>query len=354
MSAAKKKRGCFRVLMMLFALAMVAAAGAGFWLRSRVFAPFQGYAGTEILIEIPPGASAGAILTRLEQAGVIQDARLTGLWLGHRRGSPPLRAGEYRFSGPASAPAVLEKIIHGEVVTHSVTLVEGLSLDEIVAHLADSGFGKIEALRKAALDPTSVRDLDPKASDLEGYLFPDTYSFARHTPEAEVIAALVRTFRARALPALKPFTIAGRSLREIVTLASIVEKEAQQETERPLIAAVYANRLRVGMGLYADPTVIFALKRRGGYDGNIHKSDLQVDDLYNTYRYPGLPPGPICSPGLASLEAAAHPANASYLYFVSRNDGTHAFANTLAEHNRNVDVYQKRYWRERWATQGHP
>jgi UPF0755 protein len=236
-------------------------------------------------------------------------------------------------------------------VTHPVTIVEGWSLDETIDHLAHAGFGNAEALRRAAEDASSIRDLDPDARTLEGYLFPDTYAFARRTPETEIIATLVRTFRGRVLPAVTPALSAGRTLRQLVTLASIVEEEAQLDDERPLIAAVYANRLRLGMGLYADPTVIYALRRRGGYDGNVRREDLQIDDPYNTYRYPGLPPGPICSPGLASLQAAAHPASATYLYFVSRNDGSHAFAATLAEHNRNVDIYQKRYWRERWAAE---
>jgi UPF0755 protein len=132
-------------------------------------------------------------------------------------------------------------------------------------------------------------------------------------------------------------------------LASIVEKEARLDEERPRIASVYVNRLRIGMALYADPTIIFALKRRGVWDGNLRRADLALDDPYNTYRFAGLPPGPICSPGLASLRAAAAPEEGTFLYFVGRNDGSHVFAETLAEHNRNVERWQKQYWRERWA-----
>jgi UPF0755 protein len=138
-------------------------------------------------------------------------------------------------------------------------------------------------------------------------------------------------------------------MRHVVTLPSIVEKEARQPEERPLIAGVYSNRLARRIGLAADPTVIYALKKRGTWDGNIRKADLQIDSPYNTYRYAGLPPGPICSPGLASLTAAADPADVPYLYFVSRNDGTHVFSSTLEEHNRNVEIWQRRYWRERRA-----
>lgn len=348
--AAKRRRGCLRLLLGLAVIAVLAAAAGGWWAWQRVYAPYAGYAGSEVVVEIAPRSSAAAILGELERAGVLRDARLAGFWLVHRRGNPPLRAGEYRFAGAKSAPQALEILIRGEVVRHSVTLVEGLSLEETVARLAEAGFGSLEAFRRAAASPAPIRDLDPRATDLEGYLYPETYSFARHTPESEIIATLVRTFRARALPVLG--TPAGdRTLRDVVTLASIVEKEARRPEERPLIAAVYANRLRLGMGLYADPTVIYALRRRGGYDGNIRREDLQIADPYNTYRVVGLPPGPICSPGKASLEAAARPANAGFLYFVSKNDGSHAFAATLAEHNRNVEIYQKRYWRERWAAE---
>jgi UPF0755 protein len=204
-------------------------------------------------------------------------------------------------------------------------------------------------------DPAPVADLDPAAPDLEGYLFPDTYAFARGVPEREVVAALVANFRRRWTASVAPLLAGARvagapsAPREVVTLAAIVEKEARLAEERPLIAGVYANRLARGIALYADPTVIYALKLRGTWDGNLRRPDLQLDSPYNTYRYPGLPPGPICSPGLASLAAAAAPADVPYLYFVGRNDGSHVFAETLAEHNRNVEEWQRRYWRERWS-----
>jgi UPF0755 protein len=207
--------------------------------------------------------------------------------------------------------------------------------------------------------PSLIADLDPRADDLEGYLFPDTYGFARDTGEGAIVATLVRTFRQRWRDEVEPL-IAGSASRgvrtgpevgprEVVILASIVEKEAGALEERPLVAAVYANRLGRGIGLYADPTVIFALKRLGTWDGNLRRADLKLDSPYNTYRYPGLPPGPIASPGLTSLKAAAAPADVDYLYFVSRNDGTHVFSRSLAEHNRNVQRWQRDYWRDRRA-----
>ncbi|MEE8137871.1 MAG: endolytic transglycosylase MltG, partial [Thermoanaerobaculia bacterium] len=271
--------------------------------------------------------------------------------LVYRLKDPPLKAGEYRFSGPAATPEVLERLIRGEVVTHAVTLVEGWTLEETARHLADQGFGDYDALLWEMSSPAEIADLDAEAPDLEGYLFPDTYSFARGTPEREIVTALVANFRRRYEGEIRPLLGPddGRSVRQIVTLASVVEKEAQLDEERPLIAGVYANRLERGIALYADPTVIYALKKLGRWDGNLRRPDLEIDSPYNTYRYPGLPPGPIASPGLASLKAAAQPADVSYLFFVSRNDGSHVFAATLAEHNRNVYKWQKVYWRQRWA-----
>jgi len=246
---------------------------------------------------------------------------------------------------------VIAKLVRGEVVTYRVTVIEGQSFDETAAALVAAGFGDGPALLAAMRDPAPIADLDPEARDLEGYLFPETYAFARGTAEREIVLTLVRTFRDRWAERIAPRLGDDRSrtVREVVTLAAIVEKEARRAEERPLIAGVYANRLARGMTLGADPTVIFARKRLGHWDGNLVRRDFELDSPYNTYRYPGLPPGPICSPGEASLAAAAAPAVVPYLYFVSRNNSSHVFASTLAEHNRNVEEWQKRYWRRRWA-----
>jgi UPF0755 protein len=171
--------------------------------------------------------------------------------------------------------------------------------------------------------------------------------------EKAVADALVANFRTRFERDVRPLLAAddARTPREIVVLASLVEKEARLDAERPLVAAVYANRLRRGMGLYADPTIIYGLKLAGRWDGDLRRRDLEWDSPWNSYRRAGLPPGPIASPGAASLAAAARPANAPYLYFVSRNDGSHVFSTTLAEHNRNVEIWQRRYFRERRAAE---
>jgi UPF0755 protein len=193
-----------------------------------------------------------------------------------------------------------------------------------------------------------IADLDPGADDLEGYLFPDTYRFPRAATAEDVVAAMVSGFR-RMFDGAMQAEAASRNLplRRLVTLASLVEKETGKPDERPLVAAVYLNRLQIGMPLQCDPTIIYALQRAGRYTGNLTRADLELNSPYNTYRFAGLPPGPIASPGRASIEAVLRPADVKYLYFVSRNDGSHAFASTLEEHNRNVQQYQVQYFRNK-------
>ncbi len=342
-------KGCLWLLALVVLVAVPAAVGL--WAWKTLHRPFQAYGDGERLIVIEPGTGARTILERLEEAGVLPDARLARAFLVYGLGDPSLKAGEYRFAEPLSTPQVLDRLIRGLVVTYPVTVIEGLTFEEIADTLAAKGFGDAETLRREMRRSDLIADLDPEAENLEGYLYPDTYSFARGTPESEVVATLVRTFRKRFTADVAPRLPGAnrRTVRELVTLASIVEKEARIDEERELIGGVYANRLRIGMGLYADPTVIYALKLLGTWDGNLRRKDLRLDSPYNTYVYPGLPPGPICSPGVASLIAAAAPADTPHFYFVSRNDGTHVFATTLAEHNRNVTRWQKLYWQRRWA-----
>ncbi len=338
------KRWLQRGLWLLAIAAVAASVAAGGWVWRYLHQPYRDHDG-EQLIDVEPGTAATAILERLETAGVLPDALLARIFLVYRLGDPSLKAGEYRFAEPLNTPQVLDKLIRGRVVTYPVTLIEGLTIEEIADTLAARGFGDAEIFRLEMRRADLVADLDPEAENLEGYLYPDTYSFARGTAESEIVATMVRNFRKR-FTAVPPHR---GSVRELITLASIVEKEAQVDDERARIAGVYANRLRIGMALYADPTVIYAFKLMGTWDGNLRRKDLKLDSPYNTYVYPGLPPGPICSPGVASIIAAAAPAETRDLYFVSRNDGTHVFAETLADHNRNVTRWQKQYWRRRWA-----
>jgi UPF0755 protein len=344
-------RRLLRLVLVLLLAAGVLLGAAAAWAWRELARPFQGFAGDAVTVEVASGSSAREILAQLESAGVLRSALLARLYLVHVLGDPPLQAGEYEFRGETTAHGVLEKLARGDVVMHSVTIVEGLTLEETAATLSAAGRGETASFLAAMRDPQPIADLDPRATDLEGYLLPDTYSFPRSADEAAIVAAIVRAFHARHAAEIRPLLdpAAPANLREVVTLASIVEKEARLDEERPRIASVYRNRLRIGMGLYADPTIIFALKKRGVWDGNLRRRDLELDDPYNTYRFPGLPPGPICSPGIASLRAAAAPETGTFLYFVSRNDGSHVFASTLAEHNRNVERWQRQYWRERWA-----
>jgi UPF0755 protein len=334
----------------LLVVAALAAAGALSWHAwNRLHAPYRGGAAASVELEVAPGSSAAAILRELEERGVIESALRARLYLTYVLDAPPLQAGEYRFELPATTPEVLDKLIRGVVVARRVTLLEGWTLEEIASHLEVSGFGDRQVFLDMMRSGDLVADLDPEAGTLEGYLFPDTYAFTRSADERQIVDTLVANFRRRLEQEVLPVTGPIEDLRGVVTLASIVEREATLDSERPLIAGVYAHRLRIGMALYADPTVIYALQLEGRWDGNLRRRDLELDSPYNTYRYPGLPPGPICSPGVQSLLAAARPAETDYLYFVSRNDGSHVFARTLQEHNRNVERWQRQYWRERWA-----
>lgn len=324
--------------------AAVGAVGLVAWAERELERPL-GSDQVELVVE--RGAPLASILDQLSTAEVIGDPLLARLYLDYRRPEEVLQAGEYRFEQPMSTVEALDLVIRGEVVTYPVTVIEGLTLRETAEHLAAEGFGDLDAFLQAMSSPALIADLDPAAESLEGYLFPDTYAFARGTGETEIVEAMVRNFRRRVENHLDAAAGHGLDLRSLVTLASIVEKEAGAIEERPLVSAVFHNRLERGIGLYADPTIIYALKLAGTWDGNLRRRDLELDSPYNTYVHPGLPPGPICSPGEHSLRAAARPADVPYLYFVSRNDGTHVFAETLAEHNRNVARWQVRYWRER-------
>jgi UPF0755 protein len=338
------KRLALAVVVLLIA---VCAAGA-WWFYSAVDRPFRGYAAAEQFVEIPQGSGSIAIGKRLADAGVVHDVNSFRLALWITGAGRRLQAGEYRFDTPMSPRQVAEKIAHGDVYVRAITFPEGLTIRQMAAAYESKGFGEARAFIAAASHAELVKDLDPAATDLEGYLFPNTYTLPRRATADQLVARMVEGFRQALTPDLVEAAAArDLSIRQFVTLASIVEKETGTAEERPLVAAVYANRLRIGLGLQCDPTVIYALARAGRYDGNLPRQDLQFDSPYNTYRHAGLPPGPIASPGRASLQAAAAPANAPYLYFVSRNDGTHAFAATLDEHNRNVQQYQVNYFRER-------
>ena len=328
-------------------LILVVAAGAGAWFYSGVDRPFKGYDAAEQFVEIAQGSGSAAIAKRLADAGVVRDVNNFRLALWLSGDARRLQAGEYRFDRAMSARQVADKIARGDVYVRPITFPEGLTVRQMAALYESKGFGPAKEFLAAATHAALVSAVDPDAKDLEGYLFPDTYKLPRHATAELLVGRMVAGFMKTLTPELIDRAEArGLTIRRLVTLASIVEKETGNPDERPRVAAVYANRLRIGMGLQCDPTVIYALERAGRYDGNLTRVDLQFDSAYNTYRYAGLPPGPIASPGRASLQAAAAPADVSYLYFVSRNDGSHAFATTLDEHNRNVHQYQVKYFRD--------
>ena len=331
----------------VFLLLLVAGAAVGF-VYMRVNQPYRGFEGTEQFVDIPSGAGSIAIGDRLIEAGVIRDRTTfrTAVWMSGK--GRQLKAGEYRFDRAMTPFEVIDKVARGDVFVVHVTFREGLTMTEMAKVFESEGLGTAVAFMQAAKDPAPIRELDPAAKDLEGYLFPETYALPRRADATKLVRQMVAAFQ-RAFPPSLIEAAASDNLtpRQIVTLASIVEKETAKAEERRIVAGVYRNRLRIGMPLQCDPTVIYALERAGKFTGNLRRDDLMFDSPYNTYRYPGLPPGPIASPGKAALEAAAKPAAVDYVYFVSRNDGSHEFARTLEEHNRNVQKYQIQYFRDK-------
>jgi peptidoglycan lytic transglycosylase G len=340
------------ILFITLAVVVVLAAG-GTWLYTSVQHPYKGYTESETFVEIAPGSSPGRMAQQLADAGVIRNttAFRAAVWL--RGAGRRLQAGEYRFDSPLTPTEVVDRIARGDVYLQPLTFREGLTIRQMAEIFEERGFGTRKEFIAAAKDPSAIRELDSQATDLEGYLFPDTYTLPRKTTAEQLVGRMVGRFEQSLTPEIRERAAArGLSVRQLVTLASLVEKETGKGDERPLVAAVYSNRVKIGMGLQCDPTVIFALERAGRYDGNLTRADLQFDSPYNTYRYAGLPPGPIAAPGKASLEAAASPAEVPYIYFVSRNDGSHAFASTLDEHNRNVHQWQVLYFREKRQREG--
>jgi UPF0755 protein len=335
-----------KLALVLFVLLAICAA-AGAWFYFNIDRPYKGYETAEQFVEIPQGSGSATIAKRLADAGVVQDVSRFRIALWVTGSGRRLQAGEYRFDRPMTPREVVDKIARGDVFVTPLTFREGLTIRQMAALYESKGFGDAREFIAAASRGEAVQDLDPAAKDLEGYLFPDTYTLPRRATAEQLVTRMVAGFRKALTPDIVAAARAnGHSIRQLVTLASIVEKETGAKAERPLVAAVYANRLKIGMGLQCDPTVIYALERAGRYDGNLTREDLQFDSPYNTYRYAGLPPGPIASPGRASLAAAASPAAVPFLYFVSKNDGSHAFAETLEQHNRNVQQYQVQYFRD--------
>lgn len=344
-----------KLLVLAVVVVVVAAVGAVLAMNElirRIEAPHRGYTGDEVFVDVAAGDSSRVIASRLADAGVVQDALTFRLAVWQSGRDRQLQAGEYHFDEPLSALDVIDTIARGRVYLRLITFPEGLTIEEMATVFDGSPFGDRDAFMVAANRVELISDLDPDATSLEGYLFPETYALPRDAAADDLVEAMVSQFRQTFRPELRDHVRQSEmTVREAVTLASLIEKETGSADEHPLVSAVYTNRLRIGMPLQCDPTVIYALQLEGLYDGNLTRANLKHDSPYNTYVYGGLPPGPIAAPGRAALEAVVAPADVSHLYFVSRNDGTHEFADTLREHNRNVQRYQVEYFRQRRQAQ---
>jgi len=324
----------FGTLLLLVILAALAVAGTAAYFVYSPFGP-----STETFVEIAPHTGTQAIAGQLQRSGIIRNRYAFELLRITHGGT--LKAGEYRFDHPVPMTEVYRRIGRGDIYTRALTIPEGYNIFDIAQAVEDAGLGQRDAFLSAERQHTELiaewtaGAAKPPAS-LEGYLFPDTYHFARHTPPVHILAAMVRRFG----QASQQLGLEGDVSRTVI-LASLVEKEVSQDNERPLVAGVFFNRLAKSIPLATDPTVIYAALVDSRWRGTIHASDLQSPSPYNTYRHTGLPPGPICNPGMAAFHAALSPAKTEYLYFVSDAAGHSRFAATLKEHNQNVQTYRK-------------
>ena len=329
-----KGRGSWgRVVLAVFLLAALAAVGFGAFVMLAPYGPQ-----TATFVEVLPGSSSMRIARQLQEAGIIrsQYAFYAERWL--QQGT--LKAGDYKFDHPSPVSEVYDRIRRGDTYAIAVTIPEGSSMFDIAARLEQAGFGPAQSFISVARQEAGlISDIDPQAKTLEGYLFPDTYKIGPKEQMPQIAAIMVKRFKQAALQ-----LGLSHDVHQIVTLASLVERETALDNERPLVASVFDNRLEKQMPLMTDPAVIYGLQLQNAWRGTIYASDLQRDTPYNTYMHPGLPPGPIANPGIKSLKAAMQPAQTDYLYFVaaSKNpQGKSLFAATLEEHNRNVAGYRE-------------
>ena len=293
---------------------------------------------TTVEVRVEPGDSLAAVAHKLRDQKLILNEKVFSLWARLAGVEKKIHRGLYRFDSSLPATEILDRMVLGKAVFQSITIPEGLTIREIAELLGKMQIADREKFLAQATDPELLVSLGQEQNGLEGYLFPDTYHFTPATPEKDILLAMAERFRKTIQPLLaQPSDRVRLSPHDIVTLASVVEKETGVEAERPLVSAVFYNRLKRQIPLQSDPTVIYGLKN---FDGNLTRKDLRDPSPFNTYRVIGLPPGPICNPGLSSIHAALHPADVPYLYFVSKNDGTHLFSESLVEHNRAVKTYQ--------------
>ncbi len=316
---------------------LILAAG---YLYLALYQPYQGFASDGVYVDIPHGASQRTIARLLAENGVVR-SRIAFELLCRTRNRRTMEAGEYFFNQPVTALAVYDAIANGRVYVKEFVIPEGFTMFDIADLAASEGFLTRDEFLVAARDPALVRDIAPDAPSLEGFLFPATYEFPRHMTGKDMTVAMVKKFRQE----WQTLPVAGapphQSIQDTVTLASLVERETPRPEERPHVAGVFENRLRIGQPLQCDPTVVYAMTLAGAYSGKLEGSDLHFTSPYNTYRNKGLPPGPIANPGEAALRAALDPPVTDDLYFVANTEGGHFFSKTLEEHNRNVTRYRQ-------------
>jgi UPF0755 protein len=326
------RRAFFFLLILL-----ILAAG---YLYLSLYQPYQGFASDGVYVDIPHGASQRTISRLLAENGVVR-SRMAFELLCRKRGRSTLQAGEYFFDRPVTSFAVYDSIVNGRVFVKEFVIPEGFTMFDIADLAASEGFLSRDDFLAAARDSSPIRDIAPDAPSLEGFLFPATYEFPRHVTGKDMTAAMLKKFRQEWLTLLDASPTPRQSIRNVVTLASLVERETPRPEERPHVAGVFENRLRIGQPLQCDPTVAYALTLAGAYTGKLGGGDLHYPSPYNTYRNRGLPPGPIANPGEAALRAALDPPLTDDLYFVANTEGGHFFSKTLKEHNRNVARYRR-------------
>jgi len=319
------------LIILVVIIALAAAGGYDFYKKSST--PYKDYSG-EIKIEVPGGSSVTEIAALLKEKKIIPNYLYFRIYYKLFHSGKYFKTGEYSFSEPMTMEEVIRKLVKGDVVLYKITVKEGMTIEETAEYLSSGhGIDSNEFL-KFAKSPELVSGIDEHAGDLEGYLFPETYMISKGTTAKELVKTMVGNFNRHFSESYR--IRAGEldlTIREVVTLASLIEKETSSREERFLISSVFHNRLRIGMPMGCDPTIIYALKKAGTWDGNIRWKDLKMDSPYNTRIHRGLPPGPICSPGIHSIEAALFPENTKYLYFVAKDRKTHYFSKNLKEHN---------------------
>jgi UPF0755 protein len=330
----------------LLLLLIGAAAGAYLWLTTTISKPVE-HAASDRVIVVEPGMATPAIISRLSEAGIVHDPTALRIYLRMSGSGGQLKAGAYKFDSPISPLQAVEKIQRGEVAFERVTIPEGFNRFDIAEALASkTGLATEKEFLTLMADPSLVSQIAPQARNLEGYLFPDTYNYTEQTTAAELVRAMVARFNEVFTPEWRArASQIGMTLHQVVTLASVVEEEARVPEERPLIASVFTNRVKIGMPLGSDPTFIYAAILAGDYDGNPNQPrHRRRESPYNTYLHAGLPPGPIASPGRASLQATLYPDESDYLYFVvNGTEGRHKFSRTAAEH----EAAREEYYRQR-------